>query len=213
MGKLDLSKLQGEIEQRKRDKGISVQSGGFSGGQPKDEFLHKLMNSLESGVVSESIDRIKMVDNRASEKLNEKPNYVQPRRAPQTQHNQINEDEDREEIMWENVQRGRKSTIYDELDKHNRNYTQQYNQPQFNPQQHYQQPQMMNEQYVVNLVENALNNFIGENFNRVIEDSIKNVVFEMYASERIKEALVENKDIIKKEILLVLREMSNRKKK
>lgn len=223
MAKVNLDKLHNEIEQRKKEqmKTFGVNEGsGFTGGQPKDAFLHKLLTSLDSGVESESTQKLKMVENLVAEKAGEKPVHrvknVQPKRQIPTPE-PLDEDMDREDLLWENLQKGRSSTLAGSIESFSGNQQPnwgqypQYQHPQYQQQPNYQQP--INEGHIVNLVENIIGKYIGENFSRVIEDSIKGVVFDMYASERIKEALEENRDILKKEILLTLKELSQKKKK
>lgn len=211
--KIDLSKLHQEIENRKGEQlKISNNLGEthLNVGQAKDMFLHNLLRSLDSGVNTSATEKIKLVEDLTAKKLNEKPTT---RRQVPTQQ-PIGEDVDREDLLWENIQKSRKSTLADSLENYNMNEQQNYQQYQQFHQ--YQQPQynnqMLNEGQLINIVEQVMSKYIGENFTSMIEESIKNVMFDIYAAEKIKDALEENKSMIRKEILSVLKELSNKKK-
>ena len=61
-------------------------------------------------------------------------------------------------------------------------------------------------------VRKIVNNHLVENFGTVLEEAIKNTVIEMYAVERIKLVLNENKDLIKTVVYETIRELQKKKK-
>jgi hypothetical protein len=79
-----------------------------------------------------------------------------------------------------------------------------------------QRPQMnLNEGYLVENVKKIVDNYLIENFGPIVEEAIKSTILELYAAERIKEVLVENKEMVKAVVIETIREIkqANDKKK
>jgi hypothetical protein len=57
-----------------------------------------------------------------------------------------------------------------------------------------------------------VNNYLIENFGPVVEEAIKSTILEMYAVERIKEVLHENKDLVKTIVYDTIRELQAKSK-
>ena len=74
------------------------------------------------------------------------------------------------------------------------------------------QPVSINEAALQENVRKLVNNHLVENLSPILEEAIKNTVIEMYAIERIKEVLYENKDLIKKVVYETIRELQKKKK-
>lgn len=218
MGKIDLDKLRDEIDDRKSKKNMVSSRLGENVGTgvaAKDEFLNGLLTSLKTGKETSSTQLIKVVENKVAEKNNETPKYktVQP---PQ-QHKQIvnegnnNENSvERDELLWREFEKRKKQTLTESMENYvNTGYLQQ----QSKPNQHTDlQPPQINEGYLVENVKKIVNGYLNENFAILLEEAIKNVVIEMYAVERIKSVLGENKDIIRSEILGVIKEIQAKSK-
>ena len=71
---------------------------------------------------------------------------------------------------------------------------------------------MLNEQYLGESVKRIVNNYLIENFGPVVEEAIKSTILEMYAVERIKEVLTENKEMIKTIVIDVIKEIQAKSK-
>lgn len=214
MAKLDLSNLRTEIEERKGKKNMVSSQLGESVGTnvaPKDVFLNGLLTSLNTGKETSSTQLIKVIENKAAVKNKETPKFKEATYQPPKQ-NKVNENyessPDREALLWHDLEKRKKETLAESME----NYLgtgqpqQQQNQKQFNPKQ---QP---NEGYLIETVKTIVNDYLSENFAILLEDSIKNVVIEMYAIERIKSVLGENKEMIRSEILAVIKEIQAKAK-
>lgn len=221
---VNLGKLQSEIDSRKQ---TITNGNAINGVQPRMAFLHGLVESLQKNIPTHSSELIKEVDNKVAIKNNEKPVFkpnsslvqtTQNRNQPKQQPQQLNEIDDigREELMYQKLNSKQKgSTLYGEIENliqpqyPNQQYPLQYPNQQYPnyPQYPNQQPQVMNES-----VENICNKYLNENLLYIVEDSFKNAVVEMYAVERIKQVLTENKEIIRGVILEVFKEIQSKKK-
>jgi hypothetical protein len=74
------------------------------------------------------------------------------------------------------------------------------------------QPMMLNEAYLTENVKKIVNNYLVENFGPVVEEAIKSTILEMYAVERIKEVLTENKEMVQKIVYDTIRELQAKSK-
>jgi len=70
----------------------------------------------------------------------------------------------------------------------------------------------LNEGYLVENVKKIVDNYLIDNFGPVVEEAIKGTIIEMYAAERIKEVLTENKEMIRAVIIEVIKEISDKNK-
>jgi hypothetical protein len=71
---------------------------------------------------------------------------------------------------------------------------------------------MLNEAYLIERVQKVVNNYLSENLAPIFEDAIKNTIIEMYAVERIKEVLTENREMIKSLVYETIREIQAKSK-
>ena len=71
---------------------------------------------------------------------------------------------------------------------------------------------MLNEGYLVENVKKVVNNYLTENLGPIFEEAIKSTIIEMYAVERIKEVLHENKEMIKSLVYDTIREIQQKNK-
>jgi len=208
---VNLDKLKEEINTRQKEKNLVHGSDGA----PKDKFLYGLLSSLKTGRVNEATNLIKTVDNQTALKVGEKPKMrvdenipavkPQPRRdvPPQPA---VDMSPEREEQLYRDFERNRKQTLAESIQGY-------YNQTT-NPQ--YQQPQhhapMLNEEHLVGAVKNTVDKYLTENFGLVVEEAIKSTILEMYAVERIKEVLNENRDLVKTLVYETIREIQEKNK-
>lgn len=216
MIKPDLNKLKAEIDNRKKQKGIISTKLGESTGVPvpaRDEFLNGLLTSLHTGKSNTATNLIKLVENKTAEKKKENliHNNVTPL-APATQNvnnlvhqtNEHNEfSQDRDELLWEEIERRKKQTLSEQMVD--------YSKPAGN--QNIQKPQMnLNEGYLVENVKKIVDGYLIDNFGPVVEEAIKSTILEMYAIERIKEVLQENKEMVKTIVVEVIKDIQAKNK-
>lgn len=235
MGKPDLNKLREEIDNRKKNS--PTQQSNLGGVAARDSFLNGLVESLQTGKETHSTNLVKSVDNQAAIKKGETPRHnvseVQQKRPETniqqttTSHRRSIDDTDREEKMWKDFESKKSGTLADAMD----NYVTTRNKTNSNPQnygnypqnhdnhlQNYNgysqnpnaiQPQQLNE----GILYETMTKYVNENYGRVIEEAIKGTIMEMYGREKILSVLNENKDIIKKMVYDIIREIQSKSKK
>lgn len=214
---IDLSKLRDEVESRKKEKyKISNQLGETQEmDNPKDSFLYKLTQSLKTGNENESISRIKMIENKVSQDNNEKPLYNVNKPLPKEKI-QKNESisnktnvggQERDDLLWKEFERKKKETLADSLEKYGKPNHQKNNLSTSN------NAGMLNEGYLVENVKKVVDGYLSDNYSQLLEESIKNAVIEMYAIERIKTVINENKSLIREVVIDTIRELQAKSKK
>jgi len=213
--KFDISKIQDEISSRKKSNGLVETANG---GVARDGFLNELVTSLTTGRESSASNVIRAVEHKVAVKSGETrqplPEVAIPKGgAPQqanTQRIQLNEmnggmSPERDEMMYMNIEKNRKSTLGDSI----ANLVGRENLTNGVHNNTQQKQQTINE----NIENNVKLNYIVENFNQLAEDAMKDVITEMYAVERIKKVLTENKEIIKSIVYETIRELQAKNKK
>jgi len=73
-------------------------------------------------------------------------------------------------------------------------------------------PMQINEAALVENVKNVVNGYLSENLGVIFEEAIKGTIIEMYAVERIKEVLNENRDLVKSVVVETIREIQAKSK-
>ena len=224
MAKIDLSKLSEEIDKRKRDKTTVSESLGEIDGNistPKNKFLNELLQSLETGKPSPSTQRIGLIDEKVSEKFGEK---IVPRKQPQTTSKSQSHLDIPEERSIVDLEKSREDALYEEFKRRQSEYSNRvkgsYEDDLLNELTGKKQPQQpqptqsgyLNEGHIVNNVKKVVDNYLAENFSVIVEETIKDSIIEMYAIERIKNVLSENKDLIKSVVIETIRELQAKKK-
>jgi hypothetical protein len=217
--KPDLNKLKSEIDNRKRERGIVAENVQGTALLPKDVFLNELMTSLQTGRETKATNLIKVVENKTAAKFGEvirhdvnpipQQHPVQPKNI-----NEIGMSPERDELLFAEFERRKnKSTLAESIEGFNKtappavqNYmnTPYVGQPM--------QPQVINEQYLTENVKKIATNFLVENLGPILEEAIKNTVLEMYAVDRIKGVLTENKEMIKTVVYETIRELQAKNK-
>jgi len=192
---IDLNKLKDELNSIKNDKKNAVNINGVT---PRDAFLNGLLESLQTGRHSQSIELLKAVNNAVSSsenngKMNSVNSNINVNIKPQL--NLMN-DIDRENLLYNEFENKRQSFIdkrekvknikYDNINNINEN---------------------VGNNLLVEQVKKIVDNYITENFTNVIEESIRSAIIEMYAVERIKSVLVENKEIVQKIVYDTIKEL------
>lgn len=202
-----LDNVRKEIENRKRKKQNVAHNLGEKSSTndllPKDSFLNELYNSLETGRITNSTERIKMVENKMSNNLGEKPNHVIvnddvevknpiPKRIPKPVDN--GGEIERTSLLYEELERKQKELL-----------SKQYNNT--NPQQLNTNPETLH------LNEEHVKQIVTENLTHIVEHAMKNTIVEIYAAERMKDILNENKDVIREVVIDTIRELQKKKKR
>jgi len=228
--KLDLNKLKDEIHKEKQNRNvISSQLGENvgTGVAPRDVFLNGLISSLHSGQETSASTLIKVVENKVSEKHGMVKKHVinetasTPRATPT-----VDMSSDRDEQLYRDLEVKRKQTLAESISNFQNkapatetppmvNYGgQQFltSAPTTTPTAQTGAPMQINEAALVENVKNVVNGYLSENLSTVFEEAIKGTIIEMYAVERIKEVLNENRDLIKSVVIETIKEIQARSK-
>jgi hypothetical protein len=239
MAKVDLNKLKDEIQKEKQNKNVVPSQLGEqvgTGVSPRDVFLHGLMQARETGQITPSSQLIQVVENKVSEKHGELKTHAVNETAPTptapvTTTSAPTPSPDRDEQLFADLEKKRKATLAESIEKFqgatgagtgatpptvNYGGTQYLtsvptNAPATNPTN--AAPMQLNEAALVENVQNVVRGYLNENLGPIFEEAIKNTVIEMYAVERIKEVLNENRDLIKSVVVETIKEIRDRSKK
>jgi flagellar biosynthesis/type III secretory pathway protein FliH len=112
---------------------------------------------------------------------------------------------EREEQMFRDFEASKKQTLAESIQGYyNQSTHQQYQQPNQAP--------MLNEEHLMGAVKGTVDKYLTENFGLVVEEAIKSTILEMYAIERIKEVLNENRDLVKSLVYETIREIQEKNK-
>lgn len=222
--KVNLNKLREEIDNRKKGKNVVSSKLGENVMEqaPRYSFLHGLVESLKTGRETPSTALVKSVENKVSEKngetsrfnvdnnkvLNENNNN---RRIPPVQTNDnIDLSQDRDELLFTELEKKRQKTLAESIeDYYPKQNTQNRN---HQTQQKYNTPTNINEGVLNENVQRMVNNYLIENFGTVLDEAINSTIIEMYAIERIKTVLHENKDLIKTVVIETIKEIQAKNK-
>ena len=238
MAKLDLNKLKDEIHKEKQNKNVVPSQLGEqvgTGVSPRDVFLHGLMQARETGQVTPSSQLIQVVENKVSEKKGEVrkgtvSEVATPTAPVTTTTAPVGPSPDRDEQLFADLEKKRKSTLAESIASFqganpanatmppsvNFNGTQYLTTPPVGAPMNeaaVQMPMQINEAALVENVQNVVKGYLTENLGPIFEEAIKNTVIEMYAVERIKEVLNENRDLIKSVVVETIKEIRDRSKK
>ena len=213
--KIDLNKLTNEIQTRKKERGIITERVTGSSPIPKDEFLNDLLTSLQTGRDTKSTNLIKLVENKIAIKHGEVARHeVNTAVAPTQQQpvarslNEVDMSPERDEQLYYDLEKKRKQTLAESIQGYMN--TPVVGAPMTNQQS--MQPMQLNEAYLTENVKKIVNNYLIENFGPVVEEAIKSTIIEMYAVERIKEVLLENKEMVKSLVYDTIRELQAKNK-
>ena len=236
--KPDLNKLRDEIDKEKRNRNITPSSLGESVGpgvSPRDVFLNGLLEARQTGADNAATTLIKKVENEAHAKrgggiTTHQINETHTPTAPvQPRTPTVEMSPERDEQLFRDLEAKRKATLAESIQHFNSSHggvaTPQGTTTNFNGQQYLtsmpanaqvpQQggaPMQINEAALVENVKNVVNGYLSENLSVIFEEAIKNTVIEMYAVERIKEVLNENRDLVKSVVVETIKEIQARSK-
>jgi hypothetical protein len=202
---VNLDKLKEEIKQRKSP--IITDTGER---QSNGSFLLKLKESLYTGRTNVATEAIKEVENKAidihnrKKGSNEKPVFNVNKSVLETTSRggvDINDDIAREEALFKSFNKPRERSIDEEIER-------LYGVKQKTNQQIPNQGMGINEGALIGVVDK----YITENYVRIVEESIRRVMLETYADERIKETIIENRNFMKSIVVDIIKELQKNKK-
>lgn len=223
--KLDLNKIKDEIHKEKQSRTtIAPSQLGESVGagvSPRDAFLTGLLQARETGADNASTTLIKVVENKVAEKHGGTTTHVVNKAAPTpTQRpTTIDMSPERDEQLFADLETKRKQTLAESIAAYQGNAPAGTVPPavNYNGQQFLTSApagttpagtvMQINEAALVENVKNVVNGYLSENLGPIFEEAIKNTVIEMYAVERIKEVLNENRDLVKSVVLETIKEI------
>ncbi len=213
--KPDLNKLKAEIAKRKNE-----MTATYNGVAPRDTFLNGLLESLQTGRETVSTNLVKTVENKVAVKNGEAPkmqvneNTVIQQHPVQQQRPiqrtvQMNEYPDyspeRDEQLYVDLERKRKQTLAESMQGYIN--TPPIGTPMSNQVPAMGTPMVLNEAYLGESVKKLVDNYLVENFSPIVEEAIHSTIIEMYAVDRIKAVLSENKEMIKKIVYETIKEL------
>jgi len=237
--KPDLNKLRDEIDKEKRNRNITSSPLGENVGpgvSPRDVFLTGLLEARETGADNAATTLIKTVENEAHAKrgggiTTHQINEVHTPTAPvQPRTPTVDMSPERDEQLFRDLEAKRKATLAESIQQFNTGQGGAAPAPQgqttnFNGQQYLTSvpagapvaqptgaPMQINEAALVENVKNVVNGYLSENLGVIFEEAIKNTVIEMYAVERIKEVLNENRDLVKSVVVETIRDIQAKSK-
>lgn len=213
---VNLNKLRDEIDNRKKEKNMVSSGLGErvgTGVAPRDVFLNGLLESLQTGKETASSSLVKTVDNKVAAKhgesarlpVNEVAAPVQESRKP------IDMSPERDEQLFADLEKKRKQTLAESMSGYIN--TPPVGTPMTNtPPPVAGAPVQLNEQYLAENVKKIVNGYLTESLGPIFEEAIKGTIIEMYAVERIKEVLHENKDLIRTVVIETIKEIQAKNK-
>lgn len=228
--KPDLNKLKEEIDNRKKGRFSPQQSN--LGGAPRDTFLNGLIESLQTGRETASTNLVKTIENQTAIKSGEKPKLSinEIVEKPQQLNNDLTAIQntpktidmgiDREEQMWRDIEYKKTavgSTLADAMQEYinTPNRGKQGHPPSNINNKHISQqtPQQLNESILFENMKKFVDDHLVENYGEAIEQAIKSTIMEMYSTEKILQVLNDNKEMIKKMVYDIIRELQQKNKK
>ena len=223
--KFNLEGLKEEKATRRSERNtVSEQLGEpVTTGQAKDGFLNGLITSFNTGRETHATKRIKLIENKVDIREGKAPKFrensddiaalheVSQNRSANRNNLNINAT-----MSPEMAEASRDELMYAEMAKKSLRGGQSLSESLMSvggAQQNYNGAgQPIQSSQLTEGVKNVVNNYLAENFSLIVEESIKSTILEMYAVQRIKEVLNENKGMIKGIMLEILKEMKAKQK-
>jgi len=131
--------------------------------------------------------------------------------APEQPRKPIDMSPERDEQLFADLEKKRKQTLAESMSSYIE--APKVGAPMANqPPQQAGAPVQLNEQYLAENVKNIVNGYLTESLGPIFEEAIKGTIIEMYAVERIKEVLHENKDLIRTVVIETIKEIQQKNK-
>jgi len=230
--KLDLNKLREEIDKEKQNRNITPSALGETVGagvSPRDVFLTGLLEARETGADNAATTLIKTVENKTTAKHGGITTHKINETAPAPVHHRtptVEMSPERDEQLFRDLETKRKATLAESIQQFTGSQSAappapsvNYNGQQFltsapttAPVAAVGAPMQINEAALVENVKNVVNGYLSENLGVIFEEAIKGTIIEMYAVERIKEVLNENRDLVKSVVVETIREIQAKSK-
>jgi hypothetical protein len=217
---VNLNKLRDEIDTRKKEKNMVSSGLGEhvgAGVAPRDVFLNGLIESLHSGRETAASSLVKSVDNKVAAKHGEVTRLpvnevVAPVQHQAPKRESIDMSPERDEQLFADLEKKRKQTLAESMSGY-------INAPNVGAPMSQQvpigatgAPMQLNEQYLAENVKKIVNGYLTESLGPIFEEAIKGTIIEMYAVERIKEVLHENKDLIRTVVIETIKDIQAKSK-
>ena len=216
--KFNLEGIKEEMATRRNERNsVSEQLGeSVTNNQAKDGFLNGLMTSFSTGRETHATKRIKLIENKVDIREGKSPKFKENDEDIVVLH-EANQNRNRGVIPIntnlnpELGQSERDELMYAQMQKKALRGGQSLSESLMSVagaggnQNGGGQPIASSQ--LTEGVKNVVNNYLAENFGLIVEESIKSTILEMYAVQRIKEVLQENKSMIKSIVLEILKEM------
>jgi len=216
--KFNLDGIKEEMATRRSERNtVSEQLGeSVNATQAKDGFLNGLITSFQTGRETHSTKRIKLIENKVDIREGKSPKF----KENDTDLTEVNQNRNTNRnvlpvnngINPEMGQGDRDELMYAEMSKKSLRGGQSLSESLMSVGGHGNNNAPIQSSQLTEGVKNVVNNYLAENFGLIVEESIKNTILEMYAVERIKEVLHENKSMIKSIMLEILKEMKAKQK-
>jgi len=230
--KLDLNKIRDEIDKEKQNRNIVPSRLGESVGKgvsARDVFLNDLLSARQSGFDTPATTLIKTVENKVAKKHGGigKPHIInesQPQR-PTHRPPTVDMSQDRDEKLFADLEKKNKQTLAESISSFQGKSPSNPQSMNFGGTDYLTTPPIgtpmnnnnnissqINEGALVENVRGVVNSYLSENLGGIFEEAIKGTIIEMYAVERIKEVLSENRDLIKSVVVETIREIQAKNK-
>jgi len=217
--KYNLEGIKEEMATRRNERNTVSQQLGepVNTGQAKDGFLNGLITSFNTGRETHATKRIKLIENKVDIREGKTPKFKENNTdiLPEANQNRTPNrggidnvmnpefsEADRDELMYAKM--SKKALMGgNSLSENLMSFTGQATNNGGNP---------IQSSVLTEGVKNVVNNYLAENFGLIVEESIKNTILEMYAVERIKQVLQENKGMLKAIMYEIIKENKAKQK-
>lgn len=221
--KFNLEGIKEEMATRRSERNtVSEQLGeSIPNNQAKDGFLNGLITSFNTGKETHATKRIKLIENKVDIREGKTPKFKENSEDIGALHEVSQNMTSNRGVIPINTgmnpelgQAEREELMYAEMSKRalRGGQTLSENLMSVAGGNHNGGGQPIASSQLTEGVKNVVNNYLAENFSLIVEESIKSTILEMYAVERIKEVLHENRGMIKAIMLEILKEMKAKQK-
>lgn len=231
MEKIDLNKLRSEINSRKteqtsKDSNLGIEKPKKVGGR---EFLHKLMvakNTMRSNEASEHVKTVARVsDVKNGNIINHLDKPTKPNRGTNVRHYDERGQLDNNQYPNSRNVENNKNVQYDEPDRMDAIFAEYERRlSEYNPQgktmfseanihQHNPYQQNVNQQHQnTDILDNRIKSIMNEVMGESIVSAMREVIMEIFLTDKIKDGILYNKDTIKEIVIETIRDLQKKKK-
>ncbi len=221
--KFNLEGIKEEMATRRSERNsVSEQLGEpIVSGQAKDGFLNGLITSFNTGRETHATKRIKLIENKIDIKEGKTPKFkesgddiVSLQDVNQNRSSNRNNLNINTSMSPEMAEASRDELMYADMNKKVLRGGQSLSESLMSVggQGAHNNATPIQSAQLNEGIKNVVNNYLAENFGLIVEESIKSTILEMYAVERIKEVLQENKGMIKSIMMEIIKETKAKQK-